>query len=248
MGKTYEALAKAEREFEKLAYGTAVESYEKQWLASPKVATPLVLPNGWHELQNKLISRYLQQPIRTLLVTGTSHGVGVTSTVVKFARTLAESNDRKVLIVDANFRSPGIHLQFNLNPRDGLSDLLANNGLHIFNFKKTAQGGPYLFTCGRKYPEGKCKFESKRFDKFLKIAKQRFDYTILDSAPITSFAESQAICSRVDGVLLVIEAGKTRSQVAIRAKKELEEAGGRLLGVVLNKRRYYIPDWIYKRL
>jgi Mrp family chromosome partitioning ATPase len=80
------------------------------------------------------------------------------------------------------------------------------------------------------------------------IVQQRFDYTILDSAPITTFAESQAICSRVDGVLLVIETGKTRRQVAIRAKKELEEAGGRLLGVVLNKRRYYIPDWIYKRL
>ena len=47
---------------------------------------------------------------------------------------------------------------------------------------------------------------------------------------------------------LVLEAGKTRRQVAIRARKELEEAGGKLLGVVLNKRRYYIPDWIYRRL
>jgi capsular exopolysaccharide synthesis family protein len=248
MGKTFEALAKAEREFEKSKYDTAVESYEKQWLIPPKEATPLVLPDGWHGLQNKLISRYLQRPIRTLLVTGTSHGAGVTSTVVKFAQTLAKASDRKVLIVDANFRSPGMHLRFDISPRDGLSDLLVNNGLHIFNFKKTAQEGLYLFTCGRKYPVGKCKFESERFDKFMNIAQQRFDYTILDSAPITSFAESQAICSRVDGVLLVIETGKTRRQVAIRAKKELEEAGGRLLGVVMNKRKYHIPEWIYRRL
>jgi capsular exopolysaccharide synthesis family protein len=248
MGKTFEALAKAEKEFEKSKFSTAVESYEKQWLLPPIEATPLLLPDGWHELQNKLISRYLQLPIRTLLVTGTAHGVGVTSTVVKFARTLTKASDRKVLIVDANFRSPGIHQQFNISPRDGLSDLLANNGLHIFNFKKTAQDGLYLFTCGRKYPVGKYKFESGRFDKFMNVAQQRFDYTILDSAPITGFAESQAICSKVDGVILVIETGKTRRQVAIRAKKELEEAGGRLLGVVLNKRKYYIPDWIYKRL
>jgi Mrp family chromosome partitioning ATPase len=52
----------------------------------------------------------------------------------------------------------------------------------------------------------------------------------------------------VDGVLLVLEAGKTRRHVAIRAKKELEEAGGKLLGVVLNKRRYHIPERVYKRL
>jgi len=49
-------------------------------------------------------------------------------------------------------------------------------------------------------------------------------------------------------VVLVIESGKTRRQVALRAKKELEEAGGMLLGVILNKRKYYIPNWIYKRL
>ena len=44
------------------------------------------------------------------------------------------------------------------------------------------------------------------------------------------------------------EAGKTREQVAVWAKKELEEAGGKVLGVVLNKRKYYIPEWIYKWL
>ena len=52
----------------------------------------------------------------------------------------------------------------------------------------------------------------------------------------------------MDGVVIVIEAGKTREQVAVRAKKELEEAGGKVLGVVLNKRKFYIPEWIYKRL
>ena len=49
-------------------------------------------------------------------------------------------------------------------------------------------------------------------------------------------------------MVLVLEAGKTRKQVAVRAKQELEEAGGKLLGVVLNRRKFYIPEWIYKRL
>ena len=63
-----------------------------------------------------------------------------------------------------------------------------------------------------------------------------------------AFRKHRVLCTKVDGVVLVIEAGKTREQVAVRAKKELEEAGGKVLGVVLNKRKYHIPEWIYKRL
>jgi Mrp family chromosome partitioning ATPase len=49
-------------------------------------------------------------------------------------------------------------------------------------------------------------------------------------------------------VILVVESGKTRRQVALTAKRKLEGAGGKILGVVLNKRRYYIPEFVYKRL
>ena len=84
--------------------------------------------------------------------------------------------------------------------------------------------------------------------KEIHVSKKKFDYIIIDAAPIGSCPESQAICAKADGVLMVIESGKTRRQVAQRTKKELEDAGGKLLGLVLNRRRYYIPDWIYRRL
>jgi len=128
-----------------------------------------------------------------------------------------------------------------------VADLLAKNG-NVFNFKRINPGEPYVFTCGRIHDSRKCRFDSKRFDAFLQFTREKFDYTILDSAPITGFSEPQAICSKMDGVLLVVEAGKTRREVAFRAKKELEQAGAKVLGVVLNKRRYYIPEWLYQRL
>jgi Mrp family chromosome partitioning ATPase len=56
------------------------------------------------------------------------------------------------------------------------------------------------------------------------------------------------IGAKVDGVILTLESGKARRSVALKAKKEIEESGGKFLGVVLNKREYYIPKWIYKRL
>ena len=78
--------------------------------------------------------------------------------------------------------------------------------------------------------------------------RHSFDYVIFDSAPIVGYPETQTLCSKVDGVIMVITYNKTRSHAAIRTKKELEDAGANILGVVINRRKYYIPDWIYRRL
>ena len=57
-----------------------------------------------------------------------------------------------------------------------------------------------------------------------------------------------AVSSQVDGVILVVEAERTRWPVAASVKESIERGGGRLLGVVFNKRRHYIPAFIYRRL
>jgi hypothetical protein len=49
-------------------------------------------------------------------------------------------------------------------------------------------------------------------------------------------------------VILVVESERTRKRTAMWAKEQVEGAGGKLLGVVLNKRKYYIPDWLYKHI
>ncbi len=249
MGKTFEALEKAEKIFQKnMQQKAAVGAEEKYLLNTPVKDTTLISPNGWHQLQYQLSSRYPNQPLRRIMFTGITRGIGVTNSAIQFAKALMKASGRRVLLIDANLRTPRLHQIFNLNPYNGFSDLLAQNGTKVFQFKKPGKGDLYVFPCGRNYADGVCDFESSRLDALFKSARQKFDYVILDCAPISRSSESQALCAKVDGVLLVIEAGKTRRQVAQRAKKEIEEAGGKLLGVVLNKRRYYIPDWIYRRL
>jgi Mrp family chromosome partitioning ATPase len=80
------------------------------------------------------------------------------------------------------------------------------------------------------------------------MMRTEFDYVFLDGPPLNGCSGSKAICGKVDGVVLVIESGRTRKQVAMRAKRDVVEAGGRILGVVLNKRRYHIPEWVYRKL
>jgi capsular exopolysaccharide synthesis family protein len=237
-----------DRTFEAEADQLVEDSDRELWLPSPRKASGRVSPCGWYEFHNKLVSRFKQSRLRTLMFTGIDHGIGVTTAVVNFGRALAETSNRKVLIIDINLRTPRLHSIFELNPEDGITDLFLNNEVKTCAFKKVGEGQLSVVTCGRNCSDGVNYFERESIDGLIEAALDKFDFVLIDSAPIIKFADSQAICSLADGVLLVIELGKTRPEQALRAKKELEDAGGKLLGVILNKRKYYIPEWIYRRL
>ncbi len=83
---------------------------------------------------------------------------------------------------------------------------------------------------------------------FWEPLKERFELIIVDSPPATMFPDGPGIVSQVDGVILVVEAEKTRWQVALAVKEKIVKHGGNLLGIVFNKRRYYIPQFIYRHL
>ena len=78
--------------------------------------------------------------------------------------------------------------------------------------------------------------------------KEHFDLVVIDSPPLSASAAGLAFCRRADGVVLVLEAERTRGPVAEKAKEQIQKNGGNILGVVFNKRKFYIPKSIYKRL
>jgi capsular exopolysaccharide synthesis family protein len=251
MGRLHEAISKAEVAYTKSLVPVAADRSGKKLRLVGQRPGLLKLNgngNGFANLKTRITSLRPERSVKTIMFTGITHGIGVTSTVVKFGQTLAGVSGLKVLVIDANLSTPGLHRRFNIVNDNGMAELLVDEDIKVFQFKKVGQGELYAFTCGKNYSDEIGNFESKRFDKLLQTARDRFDYVILDSAPIMKFSETQIISAKVDAVLLVIEAGKTRKQVALRAKEDLEQAGGNLLGVVMNKRKYHIPDWIYKRL
>lgn len=77
---------------------------------------------------------------------------------------------------------------------------------------------------------------------------ERAELIILDTPPVLSSPLAQALAPTVDGVILVVEAERTRTEVALAAKQALAAAGANILGVVLNKRRYHVPKPLYDRL
>jgi capsular exopolysaccharide synthesis family protein len=248
-------MQRAEKEYKKLVRQAAVGPQERYYLApdapeGKQNGNGHVKPDRLGSLKTKILTRYTgkDRRIKTILVTGTAHGGGTSTTAVNLATSLADGSRKSVLIVDANLRTPGLHRFFKTDSFKGMSELLDVRGERSFDFKKIGDNDLYLFPCGVKRSSSDGYFESQRFDQFLNNVRNSFDYVIFDSAPVPGFPDTQNLCSKVDGVVLVITYDKTRRQVALRAKRELEDAGANILGVVINRRKYYIPDWIYKRL
>jgi Mrp family chromosome partitioning ATPase len=75
-----------------------------------------------------------------------------------------------------------------------------------------------------------------------------FDWVILDGPPVTAYPDAASIAAACGGAILVFEAERTRWEVAEEAKRVMENAGVDVLGAVLNRRKYHIPGFIYRRL
>lgn len=75
-----------------------------------------------------------------------------------------------------------------------------------------------------------------------------FDYILLDCPALADSDEAIVLAPEADGVVVIVEADSTRREQIQNTQKAIERAEGNLLGFVLNKRRYTVPNWIYKRL
>lgn len=248
MGKTHEALKRSEEAYQ-AKFHENLHKRQRASVTEPTMANQTRGPNEWYaNFKANLFTRYTEGTIKTLMFAGTSQGVGVTATAVNFAATLARDSKRKVLLVDGNLRTPSIHKVFKIEQAPGLADIVTNSYKCGFQANKMRPGNLFVLSCGNTHTGRFTLFESRRFDRFLNVMRKIFDHVIVDAPPFPVFPESLVLCAKMDGVVLVVGAGKTRRQVAHTAKEELESAGGKLLGVVVNKRKYHIPEWIYRRL
>jgi Mrp family chromosome partitioning ATPase len=75
-----------------------------------------------------------------------------------------------------------------------------------------------------------------------------FDNILIDCGSLQDSSEAAVLGSRVDGVVVVVEAGHSRREEILNAQRTVLQAGGKFLGFVLNRRRYPVPEWLYKRL
>jgi len=134
-------------------------------------------------------------------------------------------------------RRPRLHSVFNIENGDGLSTILSTQltEAETLNVIKQDEGTKLnLLTSGPIPPNPAELIGSEQMANLLKLLSQHFTHVVVDSPPITSFTDGVLIASMVDGVILVVQSGKSSRQVVRRARQLLQDVGAKIFGVVLN--------------
>jgi Mrp family chromosome partitioning ATPase len=184
---------------------------------------------------------------RVLVFTGARPGEGTSTVARAFARLLAERAKSTTLLLDANQNHPDQHRAFGLVNEIGWDDFGPSDDLERAIYRSPY---PRLWVAPMSWDETPSAnlLEGAMMERLLGKLGQWFDTVVVDSGPLATCPVGLAFAQRADGVVLVVEADKTRWPVAQSARDVMVKAGARPLGVVLNKRRYHIPAALYERL
>jgi Mrp family chromosome partitioning ATPase len=246
MGKTFEALQRAEKEQHREVF-QPVPYRQKAVQPFPNADVITQIAPAWCK---ELWSKCKLGSQKTILVTGVSPGNGCTTTIGYYAAYLASELSIKVLVLDLNSVDPSGAKRFFLQQdKPALTEMFTPRAIqNVKTFESLKRNLVVVTSDGERFDEVSKWVGSGQFSEFLTKAAEQFDLVLLDSAPISQSMETRILCSKVDGVILMVESGKSRRAIAMKVKKDLEDAGAKLLGAVVSKRRYYIPDWLYTRL
>jgi exopolysaccharide transport family protein len=192
-----------------------------------------VLGEAFRSLRTSILLSTADQPPSSLLVTSSQPGEGKTTVAINLAIALAQAGHR-VLLVDADLRSPSLHQVFATQESVGLVSYLA--GLEDWRAvaRPSLSAGLDLLFCGPVPPNPSELLSSRRMGELIRSAKEQYEFVILDSAPMLALADSRILAPLVSGVLLVVKNAAIRREQVLHAQSGICSVGGNLIGVVLN--------------
>ncbi len=186
---------------------------------------------AYRTLRTNLSFYSLDNPIRSLVVTSAATGEGKSTTIANLAVTMAQSG-RRTILVDCDLRRPSLHTFFSLKQEPGLTNLVLGHE-DAPPLQETAVENLWLLSSGKLPPNPADLLGTKRVDQVIAGLQEQADIVLFDAPPVVAVTDAAVLGAKVDGVLLVISAGKTRREHAERAKEMLEKARVRIVGVTL---------------
>ena len=193
------------------------------------------LAEAFRTLRTSVLLSTSPRPPECVLVTSAQAGEGKTSTALNLATAFAQQGDR-VLIIDGDLRRPAITAALGLPNDKGLSGFLTGaHGLNEVLRQVDPQLPLWVLPAGPIAPNPAELLSSATMRSALRELRRRFRYVLVDSPPLLVVTDATILSTLVDGVILVIESESTARGAVVRARRLLESAGARVLGVVMNK-------------
>ncbi len=189
---------------------------------------------AYRRLRTNLEFASLTGKIETLVVTSPGPDEGKSVTLANLAVVMAQAGKR-VILVDADLRRPAQHLIFGVSNEQGLTSLMIDPSLVQTPplVAVTEVEGLWLLLSGPLPPNPAELLASPQMDQIIEALKERADIVLFDAPPIIAVTDAAILAAKTDGVLLVLQAGKTKREHAARARELLEQVNARIIGSAL---------------
>ena len=209
------------------------------WRTDPELVGKLVgtehVSSGALEQYRKLAATLhhaqTERGIQVVMTASSLPGEGKSLTAANLALTLSESYHRRVLLIDADLRRPTVQRLFGLTTLNGLDEGLKaehDRPMPIVQMSDRL----FVLPAGRPDPDPLSGLTSERMKRLVQQARSAFDWVVIDTPPVTLLPDANLLAACVDGVLLVVRAGKAPFQLVKRTVDTLGH--DRILGVVMN--------------
>jgi len=200
-------------------------------------------------LKTNILSLHKGKPTKTIVITSAIHAEGKTVTALNLAIAMAQSvNNPKILLVDGDLRRGRLARYLGVKQHAGLSEILRHQAkLEDAIFKIDLEN--LSFICAGAVPANPVELlSSEDMKPLLAELKTKFDYIFIDSPPLIPVTDPGILGSMADGVIMVIQAGRTQRGIVHHAAELLHQAQAKLIGYVLTNIEYHLPEYIYRYL
>jgi Mrp family chromosome partitioning ATPase len=200
----------------------------------------------------RLVQRLFRTPDavvpRVVVFSAVEPGSGCTSICAATAEMLAAVAPGTFCVVDANLRTPSLHEYFNLENRTGLANALVQPGPIQSFAQRVPESNLWVIPAGSSSVDAGALFSSDALQARMAELRSEFNHVLVDASPLNRYTDAIMLGRASDGMLLVLESNMTRREAARNVIDSVKSSNVRLLGAVLNKRTFPIPQNLYDRL
>ncbi|MBE6055125.1 MAG: CpsD/CapB family tyrosine-protein kinase [Clostridium sartagoforme] len=201
-----------------------------------------IMAEEFRKLKTNIQYASLDKKYTIIAVTSSMPAEGKTFVASNLAVTLAQGN-KKVILIDCDFRNPNIHRRFNFSNITGVSEVLLdkeNMGVATREYNDNLT----VITSGHMPPNPSETLASERMSEFLQELREEYDYIILDTPPLLLVSDAQLVSIKADGTILVARAEKSKKNEIKEAYKMLRNINVNIIGTILNgvkseSKKYY---------
>lgn len=185
--------------------------------------------------------------IRTLGFTSCYPQEGVSTVAAQVAFSAALVGNQRAILIDLNFTRPAVHAAFDLEFNPGLRDILSGNISTIDAIQSTDH--PHLAALPVGTPaSGNTVYQTNALSDLLGELREMFDLVVVDLPSHDMASNTLSVARLLDGVCLVVEAERVRTEIVLNTKELLVGSGANLVGAVMNKQPHHVPEWLYRTL